>query len=150
MIVARFASALGKGLVAGVVGTAAMTVSSTVEAKRRGRDASTAPADAATKVLGVQPKDKATKARFSNVVHWTYGSAWGTARGVLAELGLGTRAATAVHFLALWSSEAIALPALGVSPPVSEWGATEIAIDAGHQLVYVLTTSAVYAYLDRQ
>ena len=39
----RFASSIGKGLVAGFVGTAAMTVSSTLEAKLRGRAPSTAP-----------------------------------------------------------------------------------------------------------
>ena len=47
------AAAVGIGLAAGVVGTVAMTVSSTLEAKLRGREASTTPARAASKVLGV-------------------------------------------------------------------------------------------------
>ena len=38
------ASSIGRGLVAGFAGTAAMTVSSTVEAKLRGRAPSSAPA----------------------------------------------------------------------------------------------------------
>jgi hypothetical protein len=49
------AGAVGKGLVAGAIGTAAMTVSSTVEMKRRGRKPSDVPARAAGKVLGVEP-----------------------------------------------------------------------------------------------
>ncbi len=63
------AAAVGKGLFAGVAGTGAMTVSSTIEMKLRGRGASTAPAQAASKVLGVEPKDEASEARFSNVVY---------------------------------------------------------------------------------
>ena len=46
------AAAFGKGVFAGVAGTAAMTISSTVEMKLRGRAASSAPAQAAAKVLG--------------------------------------------------------------------------------------------------
>jgi hypothetical protein len=41
-----------------------MTVSSTLEMKLRGREASSAPADAAAKVLGVEPRGDAEKARF--------------------------------------------------------------------------------------
>lgn len=48
------AAAFGKGIFAGVAGTAVMTISSTIEMKLRGRPASSASAQAATKVLGVQ------------------------------------------------------------------------------------------------
>ena len=81
MNLGEVAAAFGKGLFAGVAGTAAMTVSSTLEAKLRGRGASTAPAQAAAKVLGVEPVDEETMARFSNIVHWGYGTAWGGVRG---------------------------------------------------------------------
>ena len=66
----ELATSIGKGLVAGVAGTAAMTVSSTVEAKLRGRPFSTAPADAAAKVLGIKEfSSEAAHSRFSNLVH---------------------------------------------------------------------------------
>src|SRR3954471_3879327 len=127
------AAKIGRGLVAGAVGTAAMTASSTMEQKRRGRAASTAPADAAMKVLGIEGFcDESAKSRFSNVVHWAYGSAWGVPRALLERAGLGPAAATAAHGGALWGSEQVMLPALGVAPPLWEWGATEVAIDAGH------------------
>ena len=42
----KLASNIGKGLVAGFAGTAAMTVSSTIEARLRRRKLSTAPARA--------------------------------------------------------------------------------------------------------
>jgi len=43
MRIGDLAGSVGKGLAAGMVGTAAMTVSSSLEAKLRGREASTAP-----------------------------------------------------------------------------------------------------------
>jgi hypothetical protein len=65
--VGALADAIGKGLVAGFAGTAAMTVSSTLEAKLRGRAASSAPARATAKVLGIKefgttsrPRDSTT------------------------------------------------------------------------------------------
>jgi hypothetical protein len=139
---------IGRGLVAGAIGTAAMTVSSTIEQKRRGREASTAPANAAMKVLGIESFcDDAAKSRFSTVVHWAYGTAWGVPRALLDAAGLRPAPASAAHGAALWGSEQVMLPALGVAPPLWEWGATEVAIDVGHHLVYTLATSLAYEAL---
>jgi hypothetical protein len=143
------ASAVGKGLFAGVAGTAAMTVSSTLEMKLRGRPASSAPARAAEKVLGVQPVDEEAEARFSNLVHWGYGTAWGGVRGLITAAGLAGPAATAAHLAAVWGSEQVMLPALDVAPPLTEWGAEEVAIDAFHHLVYAAATGVAYSLLDR-
>ena len=143
------AAAVGKGLFAGAAGTAAMTVSSTIEAKLRGRGASSTPAQAAAKVLGVEPVDEASEARFSNLVHWGYGIMWGGARGLLAAAELSGPVATAAHFGAVWSSEQVMLPALDVVPPLTEWGTEEIAIDALHHLVYATATGMAYSLLDR-
>jgi len=92
------AAAVGKGLVAGAAGTVAMTVSSTLEAKLRERGSSSAPADAAGKVLGVQSRDEAGEARFSTVVHWSYGTSWGAVRGLLHAVGVDGPGAAAAHF----------------------------------------------------
>jgi hypothetical protein len=143
------AEAVGKGLFAGAAGTAAMTVSSTLEARLRGRGASTTPAQAAAKVLGVEPKDEASRIRFNNIVHWGYGIGWGSVRGLLAAAGLSGPAATAAHFGLVWGSEQVILPALDVAPPVTEWGVEEIAIDALHHVVYATGTGIAYSLLDR-
>jgi hypothetical protein len=149
MKLADLAADVGKGLFAGVVGTAAMTVSSTLEMKIRDRPASNAPAEAAAKVLGVEPKGEEERARFSNLVHWGYGTAWGVARGLADAAGLEGTRATAAHFGAVWGSEQIMLPALGIAPPFWQWGTKEVAIDALHHLVYAGATSLAYAYMDR-
>ena len=149
MMLGDLAAAVGKGLFAGAAGTAAMTASSTLEMKLRGRPASSTPARAAEKVLGVQPVDEEAEARFSNLVHWGYGTAWGGVRGLIAAAGLTGPAATAAHLAAVWGSEQVMLPALDAAPPLTEWGAREVAIDAFHHLVYAAATGAAYSLLDR-
>jgi hypothetical protein len=143
------ATAFGNGIFAGVAGTAAMTLSSTIEMKVRGRPTSSTPALAAAKVLGVEPVDEEATARFSNLVHWGYGTAWGGVRGLPAAAGLSGPAATAAHVGAVWGSEQVMLPALGVTPPLTEWGVKEGAIDALHHLVYTGATGVAYTLLDR-
>ena len=145
----RLAEALGKGLVAGVAGTAAMTVSSTLEMKRREREPSSAPADAAAKVLGIAGfVDDAARQRFGTLVHWGYGTGWGAVRALLGLAGLRPAAATAAHLGAVWGSEAVMLPSLGVAQPFWTWGAEEVAIDVGHHVVYATVTAVAYELLD--
>ncbi len=138
------AGAVGQGMLAGAIGTVAMTASSTLDAKLRDRPASSAPADAAGKVLGVQPRDEGGEARFSNVVHWSYGTSWGAARGAIAATGLSGLAATAAHFGAVWGSSLVMLPSLGVAPPVWKQPIAETALDAFHHLVYAGATSIAW------
>src|SRR5579875_1125614 len=144
----KMAADIGVGLAAGLAGTVAMTVSSTVEMKLRGRPGSQTPAKAAGKVLGVEPAGEKGQQRFAAVAHWGYGTGWGAARGVLASLGLPAAAATAAHLVAIWGTEQVMLPAMGVSPPATQWGAKELAIDAWHHLVYAAATGAAYELLD--
>lgn len=144
------AAAVGKGLAAGVAGTAAMTASSTLEAKLRGREASATPARAASAVLGVAPVDEQGEARFNTMVHWGYGTGWGAVRGLLGAVGLGGVPAALVHLLAVWGGEQAVLPRTGAAPPASEWGATEVAVDLWHHVVYVAATSVAYTWLDRR
>lgn len=140
---------LGKGLVAGLVGTAAMTVSSTLEAKIRERGSSNTPAMAASRALGIDrfTSDEA-ESRFGQLVHWGYGTGWGAARGVLATV-LPQKLAGVAHLGTVWGTEQLVLPGLDVSPPATEWGATEVAVDLFHHGVYALATDLAYRWLDR-
>jgi hypothetical protein len=141
----KAATAIGDGLVAGVLGTAAMTVSSTIEAKLRHRAASTAPARATAKALGIAAfENDLAKARFSDLSHWGYGTGWGVVRSVLGATGMPPAKATAAHGAAVWGSAAVTLPALDVAPPFVFWGREEVAIDLFHHAVYALVTGAAY------
>jgi hypothetical protein len=145
------ADSIGKGIVAGFMGTAAMTVSSTIEAKLRGRRPSTAPARATAKVLGIKEFEGETaEARFSDLSHWGYGTSWGVVRGLLAAAGLSPRAATAAHGAAIYGAAQVTLPALEIAPPVVFWEKEEIAIDAFHHLVYAAATGIGYELLNRR
>ncbi|WP_017570174.1 hypothetical protein [Nocardiopsis halotolerans] len=141
-------SAVGRGLLAGLVGTVAMTVSSTTEAKLRGRGGSSSPSDAAGTVLGVRPRDSAGERRFGTAVHWGYGTSWGAVRGLLGAAGLHGPAAAAAHLALVWGGEQVVLPATGTAPPAWKWGAEEVAVDMLHHTVYACATSAAYEWLD--
>lgn len=71
------AASVGKGLFAGLAGTAVMTVSSTLEANLSGRGPSSTPADAISAALRVRPEGETGEQRLSTVAHWGYGTAWG-------------------------------------------------------------------------
>lgn len=148
MQLSDIAGAIGKGLLAGIIGTAVMTASSTLEMKLRGREGSAVPSKAAGKVLGVQPRNPEGEARFSTAVHWGYGAAWGIARGLLALTGLRGPVAGAVHFGAVWAAELTMLPALNVAPPATEMAPEEVAIDAWHHIVFAAATSTAYEFID--
>jgi len=144
----KVASSIGKGLVAGFAGTATMTVSSTLEAKLRGRSPSSAPARATTKVLGIKAfEDGIAQARFNDLSHWAYGTGWGIVRGLLDAVGLPPRKATAAHGAAVWGSAQVTLPALDIAPPSVFWPKEKIAIDALHHTVYAVATGIAYELL---
>jgi hypothetical protein len=139
------ATAIGRGLVAGLAGTAAMTISSTLEARLRGRAASTAPARATAKVLGIREFDSdLAQARWNDLSHWGYGTGWGVLRGLLGATPMSSRAATVAHGAAIYGAAQVTLPALEIAPPSIFWGAKEIAIDAFHPAVYATATGAAY------
>lgn len=134
-----------QGVVAGLAGTAAMTVSSTLEARLRRREASTAPARAAQRVLGIESfRSEEKQERFSTLVHWGYGTGWGVFRAAIGAVGLRPAVAGPVHFAAMWGGALVMLPALDVAPPVTRWGRTEVAIDVFHHLVYSVVTGIAY------
>jgi hypothetical protein len=148
--IGTLADAIGKGLVAGVAGTAAMTASSTLEAKLRGRAPSSAPARATAKVLGIKEfDDSVAAARFNDLSHWGYGTGWGVLRGLLGATGMSAKAATAAHGAAIYGAAQVTLPALEVAPPSIFWDKSEIAIDAFHHAVYATATGLAYELIAR-
>lgn len=149
MCLERVASEVGKGIFAGLGGTAVMTLSSTVEMKLRGRSASNTPAEAICQLLGIEAMNEDEKTRLTNLVHWGYGTSWGAVRGLIALAGLDGPSAGAAFFAAVWGGEVISLPALGVAPPLTQWGPEGIGIDAIHHLAYALGTSFAYEVIDR-
>lgn len=140
------AIALGRGIVAGVAATAAMTVASTAEMTLREREPSTAPAKVAGRLLGVKPRKRAGQ-RFATVAHLAAGTSLGTTRGLLDVAGVSDRAAPAAFFAIAWLPDLVVVPAAGAAPPPWRWGTLELAISAAHHAVYAAAGERVYRAL---
>lgn len=142
--IGKFGSAIGKGLIAGFVGTVAITASQMIEMKLTKREGSTVPADAVSKVLHVRPTSHEAKQKFSQEVHWTYGTLWGIARGMLSLAGVKRWTATTAHFAAVLGTAMIIEPKLKVAPPIKEWSKDDILKDILHHAVYAIAAGIVY------
>jgi hypothetical protein len=150
MKIGDIGSAIGKGLIAGAVGTAALTLFQMLEMKVTNREESTAPADALGKVMEIQPRNEEGKQRLNRVAHFLYGTVWGVPRSLLAGVGVRDPAATAVHFGAVWSTALTMPPALDVAPPPTETEPKELAMDAARHAVYAVATGLAFDLLDRR
>lgn len=144
----ELAGAIGKGLLAGLAGTAAITLSQMIEMKITKREPSEAPVKVASQVTGAAPADESQKEKLSNEIHYAYGISWGVVRGLLGLAGLKGLPATLVHFGAIWATELIMLPKYDAAPPVDEQEPKSVAIDALHHAVYAVAAGLAYDALD--
>ena len=144
----EFGSVIGKGLLAGLAATAAITLSQMIEMKITGRKPSEAPVKIAKEITGIKPQNEAQKEKVSHEIHWAYGTSWGIARGIIGLTGLKGVPAAIVHFGAIWGTSMIILPKFNASPPITEKDSQAIAIDGLHHAVYAATAGLVYNMLD--
>lgn len=144
----ELAGAIGKGLLAGLAGTAAITLSQMIEMKITKREPSEAPVKVASQITGAAPADDSQKEKLSNEIHYAYGTSWGVVRGLLGLAGLKGLPATLVHFGAIWATELIMLPKYDAAPPVDEQEPKSVAIDALHHAVYAVAAGLAYDALD--
>jgi len=141
LILADVAAAFGKGLFAGLAGTAAVTLSQQIEMKFSEREPSIGPGDMAADLLGVEPKGQKERESFSNLVHWTWGTVWGVPRGFISLAGPCGRKAAATHAGVILGVDFWILHTLKVAPPAvvmragggRPGGAAQIRARAGHE-----------------
>lgn len=88
-------SAIAKGLFAGLVGTAVMTVSDTLEMRLTKRESSTVPARVGSKLFSMPLVGNAKITGLNHAVHWGHGTGMGVLRALLSLAGLTGSAATA-------------------------------------------------------
>jgi len=142
-VLGEFGAAIGKGLIAGLAGTIAITASQLIEMRITKRKASNAPADAVKKTLHIE-STPGNLEEFANEVHWVYGTSWGVMRGLLSMAGLNGFAATTLHMASIWGTAVTIQPKLDIAPPLSEWAPKDIAIDLLHHAVYAVVAGLVY------
>lgn len=138
---------LGRGVLAGLAGTAAMTAfQKLVEMPLTGRSDSYAPAAFAEKVLHVRPESHGGRKRLNYGTHFALGTLWGGAYGVAARAGLRGQRAVAAVFLFVYTGDVLLNTALGLYEP-SSWSRRDVAIDVLDKLVQAEATGAVFDHV---
>ena len=126
-----------------------MTVSSTLEARLRGRAPSSAPARATAKVLGIKEFDADLAAgALQRPLALGLRHRLGRRARPAGDGRAVPRAATAAHGAAIYGAAQVTLPALEVAPPSVFWGPEEVAIDAFHHAVYAAATGLAYELIE--
>lgn len=147
----NLAGAIGRGLLAGLAGAAAMTISQMIEMQITKREPSNTPANGVDKVLPVNaPENEEEKAKLSKMTHFIYGTVWGAPLGILNFSGLKGIQASTIHLAAVWGTAAIMLPKLNLAPPVNKWSKKQIAVDLLHHSVYALAAGLTYAAISKK
>ena len=139
------ARATALGMVAGAVGTVAMTLSERLEMSLSGRAPSTVPGQVGAHLAPrADPATAADVARLNGPVHWGHGIAMGALRGALDVAGLHGPAASAAHFALVWGGDAVLYRTLGIADVPWRWSPDELGADLLHKGVYAAVTGAVY------
>ncbi len=154
--------ALGKGLVAGLVGTALMTGYQELVGRIRGeaggkqprrwRDAP-APAQVAKKVADAvdQKVTLADTPKLTNAVHWSYGTSWGAAYGLVEGTFASRPLSHGVGFGSfVWGFSYATMVPLGIYEPPWKYPPKELALDLSYHVVYGLGVAGAYRLLERR
>jgi len=140
---------LGRGVVAGLAGTAVMSgFQKFIEMPITGRDDSFAPANFAEKVLPFEVKSEEERRRLNWVTHFALGALWGTAFGVAGRAGLHGQKAVAAVFAAVYTGDVLLNTALGLYEP-SKWSKGDLAVDVIDKLVQAEATGAIFDTLNQ-
>ncbi len=134
--------AIVRGALAGLVGTAVMTLAQRREMSVTGRRPSTVPGQVAAQLLGRTEPDAV--ATLNLPTHWAHGAAMGPLRGALAGMGLRGVTGSAVFFAMMWAGDAMLYRTLGIADWPWRWSRAELATDIGHKAIYALVTGIAY------
>lgn len=142
-IAAAFGRAGWQGLLAGMVGAAAMTVTEKVEQRVTGRPDSYVPAVTLGRLLGI-PDERSEHSRALNAaMHFGQGALVGIWRAGMAGGGLrGPLASTVFTGFRLTNDQTLE-NLTGSGAPPSTWPRKELVIDVLHKAVYAFTTGFV-------
>jgi hypothetical protein len=153
-------------MAAGVAGTAALTAVQTATALRRGSDLgeavapeppdewedAPAPGQVGERLIRFAFGRQVEPGRanvVTNVVHWTYGAAWGAGFGLAqGTLRRSPLAAGGVFAASVLGAAYTLLPAMGIYRKPWEYPPRTLATDGGYHAVYGLTTALAFRLLE--
>ncbi len=161
--------AVGRGVVAGAGGTAAMTAWQELSAMLRSSGAdsngggegkedpwetASAPAKVARRIIeGVFDREVAPKwiPALTHGTHWAYGISWGAAYGLLQGSRRGSALRTGLAFgTGVWAMSYLEMVPMGLYEPPWKYPPNELALDLSYHLAYGAGLAAAYAALDRR
>jgi len=135
-------TALAAGGLAGVAGTAVMTLATSLEHP--------------SKVLLTKPEAKPVGSSapslpagqsLDRISRWEYGATWGLVRGALELAGLRGPAAAAALAAAVWGGDQLILPPPGAPNASWTWHRKDMAVDLVRCAVYATATQTTYRWL---
>jgi hypothetical protein len=142
--------AVGSGLIAGIVGTAALSAAERAEMALTHREASTVPGQVGARLAGREPEDSGQLVeRLTTPVHWAHGVGLGAVRALLDGAGLRPLTATLVFYPLVWGGDAALYRALGVADVPWRWRRADLLRDLYGKGVLAFATSGAYVLLAR-
>ena len=135
--------AAGRGVVAGLVGTAVMTGVEKVEQHFTHRPDSYVPARALLTLLGRGAGDRDRPPGWNHAMHWATGATLGALSGVWAAVGLRGPRAHLAHTVVRLAFDQTVENTTGVGAPPRTWPLQEQVVDIGHKAGYSFATCLV-------
>jgi hypothetical protein len=140
---AELLGAAGRGMVAGLVGVAAMTAGEKLEQAFSRRPDSYVPARTLLTLLGRRPDDRDQPFVANHAMHWATGATLGALRGMWSVVGIRGTEANLTHTVVRLAFDQTLENTTGVGAPPATWPRGERAIDVAHKAVYSFVTGLV-------
>jgi hypothetical protein len=131
------------GIVAGVAGTVAMTLSEKIEQALTGRPSSYIPAHTVERLLGLPAKPDDQRTWMNWAAHWGLGVVPAALRGIMAEGGMRGPLSSTMFFVTRMATDETAENVAGTGKPPWSWSAPLATVDVLHKAVYAYVTGAV-------
>jgi hypothetical protein len=135
--------AAGRGVVAGLVGVAAMTAGEKLEQSLTRRPDSYVPARTLLTLLGRRPGDRDQPFVANHAMHWATGATLGALRGLWAVVGIRGTQANLSHTVVRLAFDQTLENTTGVGAPPATWPRGERVVDIAHKAVYSFVTGLV-------
>ncbi|MFC7739191.1 hypothetical protein ACFQX4_26275 [Roseomonas sp. GCM10028921] len=132
-----------QGLLAGLVGVAAMTVAEKLEQAVTRRPNSYVPAHTLERLLGLPRKPDRERLLMNWAMHWGQGIALGMARAMMANAGIRGPVGSFMFLNVRLLNDQTLENATGVGAPPWTWPVGEQIIDLLHKAIYAFVTGAV-------
>ena len=135
--------AASRGMVAGLVGVAAMTAAEKLEQLLTRRPNSFVPAHTLERLLRLPSKPDEERLWMNWAMHWGQGVLLGAVRGLMAERGVRGPVGSFLFMNLRLLNDQTLENATGVGAPPETWPRSELVVDVLHKAVYAFATGLV-------